>query len=150
MHEAHTPPEKQAVAETPVEKRYFAISPDGFPFHPEPQFAEDLAMSMFKAGLSYGYQGHYTDSNLERIPLEELPDRVRVEAADENRPDLKYFVVIGHPEFKDQEIQEIRACDSEEAEKIFCRNLAVDFDPEREIYVDFILEISGPVKNLCD
>jgi hypothetical protein len=54
--------------------RYIPVSPDGFPFSPDEDFAtEQEALDEIKRiiPLRYGPQGYYSKSNRDRISLDE-------------------------------------------------------------------------------
>lgn len=65
-------------------KKYYVISPDGFPISREPFKSKRAAMKAVPEWCKqYERQGYYSTSNRDRIPLEELPDCVGVVPADE-------------------------------------------------------------------
>jgi hypothetical protein len=55
-------------------KKYNVISPDGFPITCEPFASKKAALEYIPLRCQqYERQGYYSTSDLERIPLEELP-----------------------------------------------------------------------------
>lgn len=66
---------------------YDVLSPDGFSIHPEDTYPtrEAAESALREWAKRFEFQGFYSTSRWERIPLDELPGRCRiVEAAEED------------------------------------------------------------------
>jgi hypothetical protein len=58
---------------------YHVISPDGFPITCQPFASEQEALDAIPVWCRrFKKQGYYSTSNLERIPLKELPDYLKI------------------------------------------------------------------------
>ncbi len=68
--------------------QYVLWGPDGLPTHPEPcDSLDELVQRAAAFPLRYQHQGHYTDSGMRRLSLEELAAALYVEVIQEEAPE---------------------------------------------------------------
>jgi len=69
--------------------RYIVLSPDGFAIHPVDTYPSkaDALLAAIEWAKTFEFQGYYSTFRWERIPLDELVGRCRIEEYEEDEDD---------------------------------------------------------------